>query len=965
MSDAKVSDLTELAATPAADDELVVVDKSDTTQAASGTTKRLRADRLYSMPGNVTLGDDASDTLTVNAGTWTLGSNYVSTRAAGALAAGTTTLQEHLATFSGDAGGTTDGRGFRMGVTASGANVLAGARVFSAGLTLSTSAGATTNARANFGNVTLDGAGTATNASIFEGAYTLSSSGGITSANYFVATTPSLSSTGAITTLAGFRSQNLGHATLVDSAYGFLANDMTAAVTTSAGFASAMTSGTGKWAFLSTGTANNAFAGNTRIGSTVAPTETLDVTGSAAVSGDMTIGDASGDTLTVNAGTWTLGSNYVATRAAGALAAGSTTLESDVVTFSGDAGGSTVGTAKNLLVTASGSNALTTARVFLPALTLSTSAGATTNAKVNHSSITLSGAGTATNASLFEGNFALSSSGGITVADYFLAQASGLTSTGTITTLSGFRAANLGHATLVGSVYGFNCGDFTGGATVSSAFASAMSSGTGKWGFDGSGTANNRFVGNTRIGGATAPTVALDVTGSAAVSGDTTLGSDSSDTLTVNAGTWTLGSNYVATRAAGALAGGTTILRDEVSTFSGDAGGATVARPHRLSVTASGTNSMSAVVPAQVVGVLSTSAGTTTTFAGQQTELTVAGAGAATIMAGYQSNLRLTSSGNVTLAEQFVAGAPTLSSTGAITTHTGFKANNLGHATLVTNALGFDHADFTAAATLTVGYRSLMSSGTGKWGFYASGTANNAFNGNTRIGSNVAPTETLHVTGTLATSDIAAIGTTTSATTNLNLPASTAGVSPLRIAHGSAPSAPVNGDIWTTTAGLFKRINGVTRGPEGYVLAASGAQVADKGNVTSEQTFVTVTVPANAMGANGMLRIWYAWNYTNSANDKTLRVRFSGAAGTQFHAYVATTSASDSAVVTIQNRNATNSQTGGPSTTAFGMGGGTTSMTTASVDTTAETTIVITGQKETGTETLTLERYIVEVLPSA
>ncbi len=35
----------------------------------------------------------------------------------------------------------------------------------------------------------------------------------------------------------------------------------------------------------------------------------------------------------------------------------------------------------------------------------------------------------------------------------------------------------------------------------------------------------------------------------------------------------------------------------------------------------------------------------------------------------------------------------------------------------------------------------------------------------------------------------------------------------LRLPHGAAPTSPVNGDIWTTTAGLYVRINGVTIGP--------------------------------------------------------------------------------------------------------------------------------------------------------
>ena len=31
--------------------------------------------------------------------------------------------------------------------------------------------------------------------------------------------------------------------------------------------------------------------------------------------------------------------------------------------------------------------------------------------------------------------------------------------------------------------------------------------------------------------------------------------------------------------------------------------------------------------------------------------------------------------------------------------------------------------------------------------------------------------------------------------------------------HGVAPSTPVNGDMWNTTAGLFVRVNGATIGP--------------------------------------------------------------------------------------------------------------------------------------------------------
>lgn len=41
--------------------------------------------------------------------------------------------------------------------------------------------------------------------------------------------------------------------------------------------------------------------------------------------------------------------------------------------------------------------------------------------------------------------------------------------------------------------------------------------------------------------------------------------------------------------------------------------------------------------------------------------------------------------------------------------------------------------------------------------------------------------------------------------------ASVSGTAGLRLPHGSAPSAPVDGDVWTTSAGMFIRINGVTK----------------------------------------------------------------------------------------------------------------------------------------------------------
>jgi hypothetical protein len=57
--------------------------------------------------------------------------------------------------------------------------------------------------------------------------------------------------------------------------------------------------------------------------------------------------------------------------------------------------------------------------------------------------------------------------------------------------------------------------------------------------------------------------------------------------------------------------------------------------------------------------------------------------------------------------------------------------------------------------------------------------------------------------------------TLSSTAVNASLPvytiAGTTGAAGFRVPHGVAPTAPTNGDIWTTTAGMFVRINGVTK----------------------------------------------------------------------------------------------------------------------------------------------------------
>jgi len=52
-------------------------------------------------------------------------------------------------------------------------------------------------------------------------------------------------------------------------------------------------------------------------------------------------------------------------------------------------------------------------------------------------------------------------------------------------------------------------------------------------------------------------------------------------------------------------------------------------------------------------------------------------------------------------------------------------------------------------------------------------------------------------------------------TGKLTTAASAVGGAGLNLPHGAAPTAPVDGDLWTTSAGIYVRVNGVTVGPFG------------------------------------------------------------------------------------------------------------------------------------------------------
>lgn len=208
--------------------------------------------------------------------------------------------------------------------------------------------------------------------------------------------------------------------------------------------------------------------------------------------------------------------------------------------------------------------------------------------------------------------------------------------------------------------------------------------------------------------------------------GNTILGDASADTLTINAGTWTFGNNVSATRAAGALPAGVTNLILHTATFTGDAGGTSSGLGAVFTTTASGANNVASVVSisgnAQWDG-----SGLAAQIIGNNYVVAVRGTGNATSIRGVLSSVLISNTGSVTNADCFLAGAPTLSSTGTIATHNGFRVANIGNS-LITTVVGFRVLDLTGSTTMR-GLQSSLSAGSGKHNLYIDGTADNSFAG--------------------------------------------------------------------------------------------------------------------------------------------------------------------------------------------------------------------------------------------
>ena len=159
-----------------------------------------------------------------------------------------------------------------------------------------------------------------------------------------------------------------------------------------------------------------------------------------------------------------------------------------------------------------------------------------------------------------------------------------------------------------------------------------------------------------------------------------------------------------------------------------------------------------------------------------------------------------------------------------------------------------------------------------------------------------------------------------------------------------------NGSLWRGNGTKWVRLHPIK-------VFSLSAPVSLTGS-TSVVTLATITIPAGLLGANGKLKIYTLWATTNNANVKTLRAIFSGATCTTM---TSQSVPNNSGLVIIRNTNNEAAQKCSSGLVA-GIGSSTGSIASTTVDTTAATTLVISGQLAVGTDTLTLEDLFVEVV---
>jgi hypothetical protein len=164
---------------------------------------------------------------------------------------------------------------------------------------------------------------------------------------------------------------------------------------------------------------------------------------------------------------------------------------------------------------------------------------------------------------------------------------------------------------------------------------------------------------------------------------------------------------------------------------------------------------------------------------------------------------------------------------------------------------------------------------------------------------------------------------------------------------------PADGDVLVYDASDYSWKPGTLR-TTAYRIGSNAINAAST-NTTSEEILHTWTIGANELPVGGRLRVQFFVETNNNANAKRFRVRAGGVAGTEYF-NVNFNNAANVQVITVDiyANGATNSQVGYGSLSTARSGATTNAKVTSAVDTTGSWTVVLTSQKASGADTLTV-----------
>lgn len=200
-------------------------------------------------------------------------------------------------------------------------------------------------------------------------------------------------------------------------------------------------------------------------------------------------------------------------------------------------------------------------------------------------------------------------------------------------------------------------------------------------------------------------------------------------------------------------------------------------------------------------------------------------------------------------------------------------------------------------------------------------------------------------------------------TGKINTPAPTTASAFLNLAHGTSPSTALDGDIWTTTSGLFVRINGA---------AQQFVDFANTQTINGSKTFSNANLSFGTSTAAGTINV--ASGATISGATKTVNVATGGASGSTTAVNIGTATSGATSTTTV---NGTLTATGstitlGNNTVASTIGlatGATTTGLTKTVNIAtgalAGATTAVTIGSTTGTSTTTLNGTVNATTPAA